>query len=1148
MFGIGYGAQWVSLAGQNSGNRPVSLSSSTYQEISLDFSLSGLEIGEQTTKDETFVLLTVPGYGYNTLVGHPKLPMISEWVEIPQGATVKAVLEEIASEEIKLKDKGFDKRIFPVQLPVPKVAEAEENVPFSIDQAVYSGNDYYGQAKVTVSEPMQMRGHRVVLVSFWPASYNPGSGVVKVITKARIILELSGSNIAKTQAVYNKLKSPIYDGIFESTLINYNQYEVSIKAAPGLPINELIIVGDQYYDALQPLVNWDTQKGYRVFVTKTSGIPGGADTAHIRQYIKSQYDGENPPDFLLLVGDVDVIPAYITSSVDRPATDLYYSTMSGTDYLPDLYVSRVSVADTIQLHNYIVKYLGYQQGQWTSDHSWMQKAYLTASNDVTYHNLAEATDNYCIALARTRGMDCDSLYAYYGTGTPMAEAFNGGRTIMTYTGHGMITYWDGPYFNQSNINSLTNINKYSLVTSFACLTGQFTYSECFGETWIRAADKGAVAYWGSSVTSYWYEDDILQRRMYDAFLDSGYAWIGGMTTKAKLNYFRYWGDIPMTKRYFEMYNILGNGAVDLYTSQPLTMAVTHPTAVPFGPVTIDVNVTTGGPVQNALVCLTLKSNGAILATGYTDAIGNASLVIVTTTIDSINITVTAHNCLPYSGQINLISTGPWVLYIKHSLQDSTGNNDGIANPGENIAMPLWVKNYGNTISIGTVKSILRTASPLANIADSLYNFGLIYAGDSVQYTTGYHFNVSPACTNGTVIPFTLECHDTENSWTSTLSVKIAAPKLQYYTYAVVDPAPSNNNGFAEPEETDSLRIYLENSGLQTADNVIAILSSSDPYVTVVIDSSGYGEIQPDSIRQSLLSYLVTFGTPPQNPYYARLNLRMKTLEGTAIQYDSFAIAISSPGFYDNVEDSMVTDLYQAGDIWHTTEYTSYSPTTCWRCGVGDDQNYQNNMNSSLVTPEFVVGTQATVSFWQKYWIEDGYDQGFFEYTIDGGSTWATMDSCTDTLDTWTKQTYDIDSIPVGSKMMLRFRFTSDVSVTARGWHIDEISVSTSVKVAEKPTNQELPRVFKLNRSYPNPMNGSATILYQVPRKCQVSLIIYNILGQSIKTLESGIKEAGAYQVKWDGRDQNGNNAAAGIYFYRLSADNANLTQKLILVR
>ena len=1147
-----FSGQWVPLASNSNSGRTVGLSSASPDAIVLDVTLPGLDVSEAKTKDGAYILLSVPDQGYNTELGHPKLPVISEWVEIPQGARVEVFLEVIASESFNLKAKGFNKKIMPVQLPVPKMPGAEEKVPFSIDQTIYSKNEFYGKAKVTLSDPMQMRGHRAVLVSFWPVSYNPVTGDMKVITKGKISLKLSGSDIAGTRKITSKYRSAVYDSPLSSTLINYGTYESSTKAVPSLPITQLVIVGDEYYDALAPLVDWDIRRGYRTVVTKTSEIPGGADTANIRQYIKDQYDGENPPDFVLLVGDVDVIPAYYTSTVpDNPYTDLYYSTMSGTDFVPDLYVSRISVADTVQLHNYIVKYLGYQQGSWTSDHAWMQKAFFTASND--NYTVTEGTDNYCMALSRAHGMICDSAYQRLGGSTAdISEAFNNGVTIMTYTGHGAVTSWATPGFTQSNVNALTNTDKYPFVTSFACLTGQFTYSECFGETWIRAADKGAVAYLGSSVLSYWDEDDILQRRMYDAFLDSGNTWIGGLTLKAKLDFGRFYNwsnavSVPV-KQYFEQYNILGSGAIDLYTKQPLTLTVVHPASVPLGPSTVMVNVTAGAAVQNALVCLTYKSNGEILASGYTDASGNVSLDIVTTTIDSIGVVVTAHNCAPYTGQINISVAGPCLLYYKHTINDSSGNGNGDINPGEAIALPLWVKNYGSVISTGTVKGTLRTTSIQAAITDSFYNFGLVSSGDSAHYASGYKFNVSPACTNETVIPFTLECHDTENSWTTNFSVRVSAPKLLYSTYCIIDPAPANNNGFAEPGETDSLRIYLKNKGLQTADNVTAIMSSSDPYVTIVSDSSGYGDIQPDSSRGSVVPYLLTFGTPPQNPYYARLRLQMKTLGGAVVQYDSFMLAIASPGFYDNVEDSVLTNRYQAGDLWHTTEYTAYSPTTCWRCGVGDSGNYANLMNSSLVTPEFSVGTEANISFWHKFWMEPIYDHGYLEYTTDGGSTWIELAIYNATSSDWLKESFNINDIPLASKVMLRFRFTSDVSITALGWYIDDISVTTSTGVFGRPEEPKLSGVLRLNRSHPNPMRSNAVISYQIPSKSPVTLTVYNILGQTIRLLDSGEKAPGLYQVNWDGRDNRGNNMSSGIYFYRLAAGAATLTQKLILVR
>jgi hypothetical protein len=1147
-----FSGRWIPLASSGSSVRTVGLSSTGSDAIVLDITLPGLDVSEAKTKDGDYVLLSIPDHGYTTEPGHPKLPVVSEWVEIPQGAKVEAFLEVIAWESFNLKDKGFDKKIMPVQLPVPKVPGAEEKVPFSIDQTIYSSNEFYGKAKVALSEPVQMRGHRAVLVSIWPVSYNPVSGDVKAITSAKINIRLSGGDPAKTSQIIQKYRSAVYDRPVSSALINYDQFDVSAKAAPALPINQLIITGDQYYDVLAPLIEWDTRKGYRVFVTRTSEVPGGADTASIRQYIKDQYDGENPPDFVLLVGDVEVIPAYIASSANNPATDLYYSTMAGTDYLPDLYVSRISVADTIQLKNYIAKYMGYQQGQWSSDQGWMRKAYFMASNDYSYHGLAEATNNYCLTRVRAHGMAGDSLYAYgsYG-GTPVADALNQGRTVATYTGHGAVTYWDGPSFNQAGVNALTNADKYPLVTSFACLTGQFTYSECFGETWIRAADKGAMAFWGSSVTSYWDEDDILQRRLYDAFLDSGYAWIGGMTTKAKLDYFRTWGNIPMTKRYFEMYNIMGNGAIDLYTQQPLTLTVTHPAKVSLGATTVAVNVAAGDPVAGALVGLVLKSTGKVLAAGYTDSLGRAALNIETTgTGDSIRLTVTAHNCRPYSGGMGIAVSGPFVMYIGHSLNDAAGNGDGSANPGEAIALPLWVKNCGSTISIGTVKGALGTTSPLIAITDSLHNFGIIYPGDSALYSAGYRFSVSPACTNGAIIPFTLRCRDTEDGWTSIFAIRVQAPKLRFNSYSVADPAPANNNGFAEPGETDSIAVSLKNYGAQTADDVKAVLSSSDPYVTVISDSAGFGDIADQQTRWSDIPYLVSFGSPPQTPYYAWMKLQMRTLGGAITQTDSFAIAIASPGFLDDVEDSSVTSQYQAEDLWHITEYTYHSPSKSWRCGVGDGENYLNGMNASLTTPEFVLGAANTVSFWHKYAMENNYDFGLVEYSADGGLNWSQLASFTGTASDWSQASYDIVDVPQGAKGRLRFRFTSDYSVTALGWHLDDIQITPWTKSASEGGDDRLPPqgIVRLNQNYPNPMRFNTVISYQVPQKTLVSLSVYNILGQNIRTLDSGEKPPGAYRVNWDGRDNTGGNMASGIYFYRLTAGAAALTQKLILIR
>jgi hypothetical protein len=89
-------------------------------------------------------------------------------------------------------------------------------------------------------------------------------------------------------------------------------------------------------------------------------------------------------------------------------------------------------------------------------------------------------------------------------------AINEGRGWIVYSGHGSEESWaDGPPLSQAQVYNLT---KYclSMGPQFACITGQYGRPECFGETWQRVY-SGAVCFLGSSVSSYWDQDDILEK-------------------------------------------------------------------------------------------------------------------------------------------------------------------------------------------------------------------------------------------------------------------------------------------------------------------------------------------------------------------------------------------------------------------------------------------------------------------------------------------------------------------------------------------------------------------------------------------------------------------------------------------------------------
>ncbi len=94
----------------------------------------------------------------------------------------------------------------------------------------------------------------------------------------------------------------------------------------------------------------------------------------------------------------------------------------------------------------------------------------------------------------------------------------------------------------------------------------------------------------------------------------------------------------------------------------------------------------------------------------------------------------------------------------------------------------------------------------------------------------------------------------------------------------------------------------------------------------------------------------------------------------------------------------------------------------------------------------------------------------------------------------------------------------------------------------------LPNRFALLQNYPNPFNPSTEIQYELPQKAVVRLVIYNALGQVVKTLISREQEAGNYRVVWDGRDEHGVKTGSGVYVYRLKAGSFSAAKKMVLLQ
>jgi hypothetical protein len=129
------------------------------------------------------------------------------------------------------------------------------------------------------------------------------------------------------------------------------------------------------------------------------------------------------------------------------------------------------------------------------------------------------------------------------------------------------------------------------------------------------------------------------------------------------------------------------------------------------------------------------------------------------------------------------------------------------------------------------------------------------------------------------------------------------------------------------------------------------------------------------------------------------------------------------------------------------------------------------------------------------------------------------------------------STSAGTPYYYRLSVTMKDSAELQSYPIMLNPVATSVRMLNVAVE------FELYDNYPNPFNPGTTIKYELPRASHVSLTVYDILGREVSVLVNDKREAGAYEVKFDG-----SNLASGIYFYRIQAGSFMQTKQLLLLK
>ena len=1001
-------------------------------------------------------------------VGSPQLPAVKRLMLLPYGATATATVKNYTQKEFSLQGMGIKSPIFPVQ---PSVRKDQDSlaIPFQIKKAVYTKKEYIQNSIVSIEILGNMRSFTLARVVVTPVDYNPAVGTLKVFND--IDIEISVSSGTKTVTDLASVASPYFGIIGKSTLNSTSSVYDENPDLTKYPVKMLIVANRMFESSLAPFIEWKRQKGFNVVVAYTDVI--GTSASQIKTYIQQQYNSATPedpaPTFLVLVGDIAQLPASATGGQSAKYTDLYYASID-SDVLPEMYYGRLSATTTAQLDNIINKILYYEKYEF-ADPQYLNNVTLIAGADGTYNPaIAQPTIKYGTAnyFNQTKGFSVVNEYgvsndpnnanessAYTGCYDPDKIAVG----FINYTAHCSKTTWSEPELTISGINSFTNQNKYPFAVANCCESGDFGADECVGEAWIRAQNKGAVTYVGSSPYTYWYQDMYWSvgafpmvngnngyvpsfaettTGAYDASFVSDYRTVGAIlfagnlaVTQADIN--GYQQDKSPTY-YWEAYNILGDPSLMPYFTAASENDVFYETTIPVGVNTIQVSALAGSYVS-------ITRNSQILGTAYFAQTGQKDVPVQEIKeAGDYTITVTRPQTIPYVGIIEaVVATNAFLTLKSSSINDLESNNNGKIDFGETVKVNLLIKNLG-LVTATNARVLIDTHDGFASLASSDSVFiGTIQSdkdNNTITLSDAFTFKVLSNVPNGTTEKYTLTFKSDQGVWTSTLVLVINAPVISVSNLEIDDAVLGNGNQMANPGETCYGVIPVINTGGSKISDLVVNISIPDTDRDyIVLSYEPFDDVQVEA--------------------GSRLDLKFRISVSPSVSLDKTVpvrMAISSPS------NSYVQGSFDGSiDIVSGSTITmkNQSVKTCYAVFTdsgGDKANYSNNEQSVTTITSLSENGKLKVSF-SEFSLESGYD---YLYVYDGASTNSSQIS---------GSPFSGANIPAdiyASAQSLTFKFISDTDNTKPGWKATVICVE--------------PTQVPLCVNNPSPANGSTSVL------------------------------------------------------------------------
>jgi hypothetical protein len=1033
------------------------------QSIIINYSISELNFESVINADGSFYHISIPGHIHSVDPGKPELPVYSQLISIPDGSEYKIRISEVISSVIKPSGKNIEGILFPAQEGETKEVQAGGH-DFKIDKTVYAKKGIITADTVKIESLGTSRNTRLANLYISPVFYDPQSNRVEVISSMKIEISFTFPGNIKSKSLL--AGSTLFNETTDKAILSYNQEDI-IPGFSEQPVTMVIITDSAFRKQLEPFLKWKTQKGFRLKVLYKGTEFAGNTFTQIKDTLTRIYNASSvadpPPEYLLIIGDTKIIPYYGTGNV----TDMYYGEFDGNgDYIPEMFVGRLPVADTAELRAVLSKIIQYEKFEFADSNKFYTRALVTGGNDAGYSNYMNGQIKYATSYYLNSANGITESHFYYPqsiTASSMdsiKKLINNGASFINYTGHGSADGWlftsNGStyYLNSTEVAGLTNKNMYSFVISNACRTSTFNLATSFGNRMVLTDEKGSVGFIGCSNDSYWDEDFYWSVGACTPSNDPTYQGTGlgaydrlfhthGETasnwyfTMGQINYA---GNMAVSasnsakkKYYWETYNLVGDPSVIPILGRPDSFKISLPDTLPNGIKSLSL-------ITDPFAYVAVSHFDTLWDASYSSFSGSVVLDMPGLSDDSCLVVITGQNKVPVMKTILFSDINKEFINLSsNSINDSQGNNNGEADFGEDLYLNLKVSNMGLTDANSLYAKITSSSDWITINTDSVF-IGTLNARSDITLSDKLGISILENVPDKGVATINLTLKDQKSEKHYVIDMLIHAPELQIISCNIDDSSVGNNDHIADPGETFSLIFKIRNQGSSSISGQFRV-SSPDPDMSVLEPDKKSGLLKFGEITDIPITVKLS-GSAFTGSYFSVSSI-LDCDPFLALKDFTFRVGRIRESF-EAASFSVFPWINLSNVPWTISASNYYDGSVSARSGA-----ISHNASSSLII-RTVYSAADSVKFYYKVSSEPSYDNLSFslndkEIFKKSGET------------SWTKKAI---AVPAGlNKLEWIYRKDNSVSAGSDCAWIDMIDFAGSVPVSYIQKDLQIVRIL-----------------------------------------------------------------------------------------